>query len=155
MSNWQVAFLRAALGWLVATAMLGVAVSLWPALAGPFRPTHAHMGLIGFFLGMVMGVAFWMLPRPGGIKQSGWEGVTFLLLQSGLVLRVVCEPWWRSTLSGVARVGFLASGFLLLAAMIVFAAAMSRRVVTIATIRELGLGRRRPASPQEKFGGDR
>lgn len=155
MSNWQVAFLRAALGWLVATALLGVAVSIWPALAGPFRPTHAHMGLIGFFLGMVMGVAFWMLPRPGGIKQTGWEGVTFLLLQTGLVLRVVCEPWWRSTLSEVAKVGFVASGILLLAAMITFAAAMSRRVVTIATIREMGLGRRRPASPQEKFGGDR
>lgn len=135
--------------------LVGASMAVWPQLAGVLAPTHGHLGTVGFFLSMVMGVAYWMLPRPGGIKQSGWEGVTFLLLQSGLVLRVVCEPWWRSTLSGVARVGFLASGFLLLAAMIVFAAAMSRRVVTIATIRELGLGRRRPASPQEKFGGDR
>lgn len=154
MSNWQVAFLRAAFGWLIATAALGVVVSIWPALAAPFRPTHAHMGILGFFLGMVMGVAFWMLPRPGGIKQQGWEATTFLLLQAGLLLRVGCEPWWRATLDPVARIGFIGSGLILLAAMIVFAIAMSRRVVTIAVIREKGLGKRRPASPREKFGGD-
>lgn len=143
MSNWQVAFLRAALGWLVATGALGVAVSVWPALSGPFRATHAHMGVLGFFLGMVMGVAFWMLPRPGGIKQTGWEAATFLLLQAGLLGRVVTEPWWRMTGSAPVHASFVASGVLLLAAMVTFAAAMSRRVVTLATIREKGLGRRK------------
>src|SRR5690606_30512224 len=87
-SRWQVAFLRAALLWLVATGALGLWVTLSPGLSALVRPTHAHMGTIGFFLGMVMGVAFWMLPRPGGIRQTGLEAATFLLLQAGLVLRV-------------------------------------------------------------------
>ncbi len=140
--------MRAALGWLVATGALGVVVSIWPALASPFRPTHAHMGLIGFFLGMVMGVAYWMLPRPGGIKQTTWEAATFLLLQAGLVLRVVSEPWWRTTPANGVHLLFISSGVLLLAAMVVFLLAMSKRVVTIATLREKGQGRRRTAAPQ-------
>lgn len=149
MSTWQVAFLRAALGWLVATGALGIYLSVQPSMAGVFRPTHAHMGVVGFFLGMVMGVAFWMLPRPGGIKQTGWEAATFLLLQAGLALRVVTEPWWRLTNAGAVQVVFVVSGVLLLAAMLVFTLAMSRRVVTLATIRERGLGRRRTAAPKQ------
>lgn len=143
MSRWQVAFLRAALLWLVATGAVGLWVTIRPGVAGLMRPTHAHMGTIGFFLAMVMGVAFWMLPRPGGIRQTGLEGVTFVLLQLGLLLRVVGEPWWRSGGGAVPHALFISSGVLILLAMISFAWAMSKRVVTIATIREKGLGRRR------------
>ncbi len=152
MSRWQVAFLRAALGWLVATGLLGVLVSVWPSLAGPFRATHAHMGVVGFFLGMVMGVAFWMLPRPGGIKQTNWEAATFLLLQAGLVLRVISEPAWRTTLAPGWQAVFVASGVLVLAAMVAFALAMSRRVVTLETIRAKGRGRRESAAPTDESG---
>ncbi len=149
MSKWQVAFLRAALGWLVATGLLGVLVSIWPGLSGPFRTTHAHMGVVGFFLAMVMGVAFWMLPRPGGIRQTNWEATTFLLLQAGLVMRVVSEPVWRTTLGRGWHVLFVTSGVLVLAAMVVFALAMSRRVVTIDTLREKGSGRRKSVAPRD------
>ena len=149
MSKWQVAFLRAALGWLVATGLLGVLVSIWPGLSGPFRTTHAHMGVVGFFLAMVMGVAFWMLPRPGGIRQTNWEATTFLLLQAGLVMRVVSEPVWRTTLGRGWHVLFVTSSVLVLAAMVVFALAMSRRVVTIDTLREKGSGRRKSVAPRD------
>lgn len=150
MSFWQVAFLRAALFWLVATGALGVWVSFNPGMAALVRATHAHMGIIGFFLAMVMGVAFWMLPRPGGIRQKGFEGVTFLLLQAGLVMRVVGEPWWRSGGGQLPYVLFVASGILVLAAMLSFAIAMSRRVVTIKVIHEKGLGRRRPIAEERR-----
>ncbi len=147
MSRWQVAFLRAALLWLVATGAVGLYVTISPGAAGIMRATHAHMGTIGFFLAMVMGVAFWMLPRPlprpGGIRQAGLEGVTFVLLQLGLLLRVVAEPWWRSGGGQLPHALFITSGVLVLLAMITFGWAMSKRVVTIATIREKGLGRRR------------
>lgn len=145
MSRWQVAFLRAALLWLVATGAVGLYVTVQPGMAGLLRPTHAHMGTVGFFLGMVMGVAFWMLPRPGGIKQGGWEAATFLLLQAGLVLRLVGEPWWRAGGGALPHALFIVSGVLVLAAMVTFASAMSKRVVTLAVIREKGLGRRRGA----------
>ena len=146
MSVWQVAFLRAALFCLVATGALGVWVSFNPGMAALVRATHAHMGIIGFFLAMVMGVAFWMLPRPGGIRQKGFESVTFLLLQAGLVLRVVGEPWWRSGGGSLPYALFTASGIFLLLAMLTFAYAMSKRVVTMKVIHEKGLGRRRPVT---------
>ena len=42
-----------------------------PGLAGVLAPTHGHLGTVGFMLSMVMGVAFWMMPRPGGMRQTG------------------------------------------------------------------------------------
>ncbi len=143
-------FLRSALFWLVATGALGLWVTIRPGFAALVRPTHAHMGTIGFFLAMVMGVAFWMLPRPGGIRQKGLEAVTFLLLQAGLVLRVVGEPWWRSGGGALPHAIFIVSGACLLAAMLTFAFAMSKRVVTLEVIREKGLGRRRSATQPEQ-----
>ena len=128
---------------------LGVWVSFNPGMAALVRATHAHMGIIGFFLAMVMGVAFWMLPRPGGIRQKGFESVTFLLLQAGLVLRVVGEPWWRSGGGSLPYALFTASGIFLLLAMLTFAYAMSKRVVTMKVIHEKGLGRRRPVTRPE------
>ncbi len=90
-----------------------------------------------------------MLPRPGGIRQTNWEATTFLLLQAGLVMRVVSEPVWRTTLGRGWHVLFVTSGVLVLAAMVVFALAMSRRVVTIDTLREKGSGRRKSVAPRD------
>ncbi|MFA5551926.1 MAG: hypothetical protein WDA03_09940 [Trueperaceae bacterium] len=146
MSNWQVAFLRAALFWLVATGAVGVWTSINPGMVALVSATHAHMGILGFFLAMVMGVAFWMMPRPGGIRQKGFEAVTFLLLQTGLVLRVVGEPWWRSGGGSLPHTLFVASGVFVLLSMLTFAYAMSKRVVTMKVIHAKGLGRRRPVT---------
>lgn len=150
MSRWQVAFLRAALLWLIATGAVGLYGTIDPAFSALFRPTHAHMGLVGFLIAMVMGVAFWMMPRPGGIRQTTLEPLTFFLLQGGLILRVIGEPWWRRGGGAAAHSLFIASGVLLLASMITFGYAMSKRVVTIEVIRELGQGRRRPLREREQ-----
>ncbi|MFO8150662.1 MAG: hypothetical protein R6T93_10210 [Trueperaceae bacterium] len=88
------------------------------------------MGTVGFFLSLVMGVAYWMMPRPGGIRQERLEAVTFWLLHGGLALRVVAEPAWRVTLASGWSTALLASALAQLAAMLVFALAMRARVVT-------------------------
>lgn len=135
MSRFQVALIRASLLWLVATAVLGVAFQLWPGVAGPWRTTHVHMGVLGFFLSMVMGVAYWMMPRPGGLRQERWEAATFFALHGGLLLRVVAEPQWRRTLAPTWQAASTASGVLLLAAIVAFALAMNARVVTADAVR--------------------
>lgn len=140
------AFLRAALFWLVATGAVGVYTSINPGFTGLISATHAHMGILGFFLAMVMGVAFWMMPRPGGIRQTGLEAVTFALLQIGLVLRVVGEPWWRSGGGSLPHTLFIASGFIVLAAMLTFAYAMTKRVVTMKVVHEKARLRPRPVT---------
>ncbi len=135
MSRFQVALIRASLLWLVATAVLGVALQLWPGVAGLWRTTHVHMGVLGFFLSMVMGVAYWMMPRPGGLRQERWEAATFFALHGGLLLRVVAEPPWRRTLAPIWQAASTVSGVLLVAAIVTFALAMSARVVTADTVR--------------------
>ena len=135
MSRFQVALVRASLLWLVATALLGIVFQLWPGVAGAWRTTHVHMGVLGFFLSMVMGVAYWMMPRPGGLRQERWEAATFFALHGGLVLRVVAEPQWRRTLAPVWQGASTASGALLLIAIGSFAIAMNARVVTADAVR--------------------
>lgn len=135
MSRFQVLLVRASLVWLLTTATLGVVFMLAPGVAGAFRTTHVHLGVIGFFLSMVMGVAFWMMPRPGGVRQVRFEAATFFLLHGGLALRVVTEPVWRSTGASGWWAAMVASGVLQLAAIVVFAVAMHARVVTVDTIK--------------------
>ena len=93
------------------------------------------MGVLGFFLSMVMGVAYWMMPRPGGLRQERWEAVTLALLHGGLVLRVIAEPQWRRTIAPAWQAASTASGALLLAAIVTFALAMNARVVTADAVR--------------------
>jgi len=67
-----------------------------PGLAGVLAPTHGHLGTVGFMLSMVMGVAFWMMPRPGGMRQTGYEAVTFALLQRAW------RPAWSASRGGAS-----------------------------------------------------
>jgi hypothetical protein len=129
-SRYEVLFIRLSLAYLLATGFLGVVFVLIPALAATFRVTHVHLGVVGFFLSMVMGVAFWMMPRPGGLRQERLETLTFYLLHGGLLLRLVVEPWWYQSGNNVLKYLTFVSGLLQLAAMLVFAYAMNKRVVT-------------------------
>lgn len=130
MSLYEYRLIRMALVYLVLTGLLGVLFFLFPSLTPYFRVTHIHLGVIGFFLSMVMGVAYWMMPRPGGLKQEGLEALTFYLLNAGLVLRTIAEPWWRYTGANGPRTLSVVSGLLLFAAILTFVYAMQARVKT-------------------------
>lgn len=126
--------IRAGLVYLVATGALGVVFLLQPTLAAYLRTTHLHLGVLGFFLSMVMGVAYWMMPRPGGLRQPRAAASTFWLLNAGIVLRTVGEPWWRASGLALPHMLAVAGGALQLAAILVFALAMGRRVRTASEI---------------------
>lgn len=128
--------------WLIANGLAGLAMSIWPEYIGVLQPTHAHLGTVGFFLSMVMGVAYWMLPRPGGIKQPRLEMVTFLCLQAGMLARVVGEPWWRASGDALPYALFAASGGLIFMAVLTFAFAMRKRIVTVEVIRAMARPRK-------------
>lgn len=130
MSRYEYLLVKGALVYLVLTGLLGVLFFLFPGLTPYFRVTHVHLGVIGFFLSMVMGVAYWMMPRPGQLRQEGLEALTFYLLNAGLVLRIIAEPWWRYTGDALPRGLSIGSAFLLFAAILSFAYAMQARVKT-------------------------
>lgn len=141
----QAWLLRMGLVYLLLTGALGVGFTVRPGWVGVLGPTHAHLGLVGFFLSTVMGVAFWMMPRPGGLRQGGWEAAVFVLLNAGMVARIVGEPWARLGGGVLAHAVFVASGVLMLGAMACFAWAMSRRVVTRETLWRRGRAARAAA----------
>ena len=132
--------------WLIANGVAGLVMALWPAYTAVLSPTHAHLGTVGFFLSMVMGVAYWMLPRPGGIKQTKLELTTLVFLQSGMVTRVVGEPWWRATGDPLPYALFAMSGGLVFAAVLTFAFAMRKRIVTVEVIRAMARPRKGSAN---------
>lgn len=134
MSRYEAALVRAALVYLLLTGLMGLAFFVWPASIPYLRVSHVHAGLVGFFLSFVMGVAYWLMPRPGRLRQERLEAATFYLLNAGLAARLVAEPLWR--LSGLEgwRGLLIGSGMLQLGAMLVFAFAMQQRVKTKETI---------------------
>ena len=137
MSLWEANLIRAGLIYLLLTALLGVAFFAAPVAAAVFRTTHIHLGVLGFFLSMVMGVAYWMMPRPGGLRQERAEAWTFWLLNVGLVVRTVVEPWSRLGGPDVLQPIGVAAGVLLLAAIVVFVVAMFARVKTVEQIQRI------------------
>ena len=71
-----------------------------------------------------------MMPRPGQLKQPGLEAATFYTLNTGLVLRLVFEPFALVQRSEALQALLVLGALLQFAAVLLFAYAMQRRVVT-------------------------
>jgi hypothetical protein len=111
LTRWLV---KAALLYLVAALVLGVGMQL--PLAGRFPvlavlwPTYLHVLVVGWLTQLIFGVAYWLFPRysaerPRGSERLGWA--TFVLLNAGLLLRIIGEP--RRALGGGGHVILLIS----------------------------------------------
>ena len=58
-------------------------------------PVYIHLLVVGWLTLLILGVAYWMFPKysrdlPRGSEALGWA--SYILLNAGLVLRVVSEP---------------------------------------------------------------
>ena len=135
MSRYEALLIRAALVYLLLTGLLGVLFYFDPRLIFYLRVTHIHLGVLGFLLSMVMGVAYWMMPRPGGLRQEKLEALTFYLLNIGLVLRLIFEPLWQYNGYLLFKQLTILSGIMVFFAMFSFAYAMNKRVVTAEVVR--------------------
>lgn len=65
--------------------------ALW--LSG-LAPVYVHLFMVGWVSLLIFGVVFWMFPkysreRPRGSEALGWG--TFILINAGLILRVIGE----------------------------------------------------------------
>ena len=130
MFYYEFLFIRASLFYLLYTALLGFLFYLEPGWMAYLRSSHVHAGLVGFFLNMVFGVAYWMMPRPGQLKQPGFELATLLLLNLGLLLRLLLEPFYLAQPQPLLHDVLVLSALAQLSAVLVFVYAMMQRVVT-------------------------
>lgn len=67
-----------------------------PSLVGRLGPVYFHLFLVGWVTQLVVGVVYWLFPTPPEDGRSSWQlplgWATLLLLNSGLLLRVIAEP---------------------------------------------------------------
>jgi hypothetical protein len=99
---------RAALIWLAIGFTFGALMLADSSVPGNWRfwfaPTHGHVLFVGWFLQFAVGIAYWLLPRKRtDVAPLGYNERTaflsFILLNTGLVIRVVAEP--------APRIGYL------------------------------------------------
>jgi hypothetical protein len=86
-------------------------------------PTYLHMLVVGWLTQLIFGVIYWMFPiirkdNMRGDPRLAWAVV--VLLNSGLILRIICEPWRSIMPNDVNGVGLVISAVLQAAAAYLF-----------------------------------
>lgn len=119
--------IRAAIVHFIAALALGIVMQVPAAARLPLMrsiwPAYLHLLAVGWLTQLIFGVAYWMFPRysadrPRGSGRLGWAG--FFLLNGGLIMRVVAEPWHAVT--GRGGTALVVSAALQLFAAIAFVA---------------------------------
>jgi peptidoglycan biosynthesis protein MviN/MurJ (putative lipid II flippase) len=97
LTRWHI---KSAFLYLAGAMLLGVALALGAVVAMPswlayLSPAFFHLIMVGWVTQLIFGVIFWMFPivskaRPRGSERLGWA--TYVLLNVGLILRVLSEP---------------------------------------------------------------
>lgn len=93
-------FIKTSLLFFVAALLCGLLLALRPFAELPLwisglTPVYFHLFMVGWVTQVIIGVAFWMFPKytkeqPRGSAALAWS--TYVLLNGGLLLRVVAEP---------------------------------------------------------------
>jgi hypothetical protein len=92
-------YLRSALGYLTLTLLLGLWLAAGSVFDLPFGPGRLHdlylqLFMLGWISQLIFGIANWMFPTfsraaPRRNPSLGW--LTFILLNAGLLLRMIME----------------------------------------------------------------
>lgn len=90
-------FIKTALIYLALALALGIALAL--GAANGLFPVYIHLLVFGWLTQLIFGVVYWMFPKystekPRGHESLGW--VTYALLNLGLILRAIAEPFQTS-----------------------------------------------------------
>lgn len=127
-------FLKAALIYLVLALCTGIFLALPGTVRMPgLFPVYFHILTFGWLTQLIFGIGFWMFPKysvakPRGHEWLGWA--TLILLNSGLILRILFEPLHSTTPS------ILSSWMLVMAALLQWIAGLAFVANTWPRVRE-------------------
>jgi hypothetical protein len=131
-------YIKSALFYLALALLLAVVLALPDSVPVPdfvafMTPAFFHLFLVGWVTQMIFGVIYWMFPiitraQPRGNERLGW--ITYLLLNAGLLLRVVGEPLMSM------QPGAAASWLLVLSALLQWLAVVLFVVLTWPRVKE-------------------
>lgn len=86
-----------------------------PAFASVLRPVYIHLFVVGWVTQLIFGVMHWMFPKASRERPRGNEGLiwaVYVLLNLGLLLRVISEPLATLGRAGPWQAGLAASAVL-------------------------------------------
>lgn len=125
-------FLKSALVYLVLALCAGILLALPQAgrMAGIF-PVYFHLLTFGWLTQLIFGIALWMFPKygaslPRGPDWLGWS--TLALLNLGLILRIVFEPFHARAASPLSSWMLVAAALLQWLSGVAFVANTWKRV---------------------------
>ncbi len=103
-------YIKSGLVYFIAALVMGVVLLAQPVFDLPLAvmalsPVYFHLLMVGWVTQLIFGVVYWMFPKystaqPRGNERLGWA--TYWLLNVGLVLRLIGEPWVALTGNKVA-----------------------------------------------------
>jgi len=88
-------FVKAGMIYFVLSLIAGVLLEIDAVSLPALMPLFWHMLMVGWITQIIMGVSIWMFPgrnREEGFANQKWSWLTLILLNLGLVLRLVAEP---------------------------------------------------------------
>lgn len=96
--------------------------NIWQLLSA-LNPIYIHMLVVGWLTQLIFGVIYWMFPiiskeNMRGDPRLAWS--VFILLNVGLVLRIICEPWQTLAPGSLTGLGLVMSAILQVAAVYMF-----------------------------------
>jgi heme/copper-type cytochrome/quinol oxidase subunit 1 len=129
-------YIKTAVAFLVAGLLIGAWMIARRELAGAFASpyvvsAHTHAILVGFVMSMILGVALWLFPRPekDDVRyQPRLAEVSYWLLTVGTAARVLGELLRPASEALWLRWVVVISGFLQVAAVLVFFHTMWSRI---------------------------
>jgi hypothetical protein len=96
----------------------------------PLVVVHTHLLTVGFLVNMVMGVAYWLFPRPSGRPEQRLASAAYGCLNGGLVLRFATEPFLLAPGGPWFQAGAALAGLLQGLAALLFLAGVWGRVMS-------------------------
>jgi hypothetical protein len=114
-------FLKAGLVFLFCSLITGIILQLEFISLPIFHVLFWHMLMLGWITQIIMGVSLWMFPgrnRVESFSNQKWPWIAFVFLNSGLLLRVIAEPFiqlsthviWKMLLITSATLQLIAIG---------------------------------------------
>lgn len=88
-------FIKAGMIFFVLSLIAGLGLEIDSISFPSLMPLFWHMLMVGWITQIIMGVSIWMFPgrnREEGFWNQKWGWLTLIILNAGLVLRLIAEP---------------------------------------------------------------
>lgn len=127
-------YLRMSIIYFAIGAIFGIAMLLWPSIAGYYVSTHVHLNLLGFMSMMIYGVGYHILPRFSGrtIYSPLLMRIQFWFANAGLIGIAISWPFVKRGDLGVFYEQMLIlSAFCSLLAVVLFTINMLKTIKAV------------------------